>query len=103
MASSDAARDPRLLLIAPADNCLVVCRPLAEGEVVQIEGVARRMAHAVEIGHKLARRDIRRGDKVLRYGAVIGTASRDIAAGEHIHLHNLASDYLPPGGTATAP
>jgi hypothetical protein len=33
--------------------------------------------------------------KVLRYGAVIGHVTRDVAKGEHLHTHNLASDYLP--------
>ena len=32
---------------------------------------------------------------VLKYGAVIGTATSDIGRGEHVHTHNLESDYLP--------
>ena len=31
----------------------------------------------------------------LGLGAIIGTASAPIARGEHIHTHNLESDYLP--------
>ena len=38
---------------------------------------------------------IRAGEKVLKYGAVIGTATSDIGRGEHVHTHNLESDYLP--------
>ena len=45
------------------------------------------------LGHKLARRPIAPGEKVRKYGAPIGTATRAIAAGEHVHVHNLASDY----------
>src|SRR5436190_766211 len=41
-------------------------------------------------GHKVATRAIRSGEPVKRYDQVIGFASRDIAPGEHIHLHNLA-------------
>ncbi|WP_037577597.1 UxaA family hydrolase [Phaeacidiphilus oryzae] len=40
-------------------------------------------------GHKVALRDLTEGQPVLRYGQVIGFAARDIAAGEHVHLHNL--------------
>ena len=32
---------------------------------------------------------------MLKYGAVIGTATADIGRGEHVHTHNLESDYLP--------
>mgnify|MGYP001103041182 CR=1 FL=1 len=31
----------------------------------------------------------------MKYGAPIGRATRDIEAGEYIHTHNMASDYLP--------
>ena len=32
---------------------------------------------------------------MVKYGALIGTATADISRGEHIHTHNLESDYLP--------
>jgi hypothetical protein len=32
---------------------------------------------------------------VIKYGAPIGSATRDIAPGEYVHTHNLKSDYLP--------
>jgi hypothetical protein len=31
----------------------------------------------------------------VRYGAIIGTVTAPIAAGAHVHTHNLESDYLP--------
>ncbi|HRJ73596.1 MAG TPA: SAF domain-containing protein [Terrimicrobiaceae bacterium] len=40
-------------------------------------------------------RDIRTGEKILKYGVPIGSATCDIAFGEHVHLHNMKSDYLP--------
>ncbi len=45
----------------------------------------------VPAGHKLALRDIRAGEPVRKYGAVIGRATRDIKAGEWVHTHNLAT------------
>ena len=87
--------DRRLVLLAPGDNCLVVASGLRAGDTVTIEGAPVAVARAIGVGHKLARRAIRTGEKVLKYGAVIGTATADIARGEHIHTHNLASDYLP--------
>jgi hypothetical protein len=87
--------DRRLVLLAPEDNCLVVAQALGEGDRVTIDGVPAPIAKAIGVGHKLARRAIARGEKVLKYGAIIGTASAPIARGEHIHTHNLESDYLP--------
>lgn len=44
---------------------------------------------SLENGHKYALRDIAKGEKVIKYGYPIGTASKDIHEGEHIHTHNL--------------
>lgn len=91
MASSDAG----VILLAPADNCVVAARALAAGETLELDGAPLRVATAIELGHKLARRAIAPGEKVLKYGAPIGHATTAIARGEHIHLHNLASDWIP--------
>lgn len=45
----------------------------------------------VEDGHKTARRDIRAGEYVVKYGLPIGRAVCDIRRGEHVHTHNLKS------------
>ena len=45
-------------------------------------------------GHKLALRSIAVNEPVRRYGQVIGFATQPIAAGEHVHTHNLgATDF----------
>lgn len=93
--SSDHGTDPRLLLLHADDNVLVTRAPVAEGESVRIGGAAAVMARGLPLGHKVARRAIAAGEKIRKYGAPIGTATRDIAAGEHVHVHNLASDYTP--------
>ena len=45
-----------------------------------------------EDGHKYARGPIAAGADVIKYGMPIGHATRDIAAGEHVHTHNLATN-----------
>jgi altronate dehydratase small subunit len=87
--------DPRLVLLSPEDNCLIACSHLAGGTVVQLEGGSAALPHAIGLGHKLARRAIAAGEKVLKYGAVIGSLRVPVEAGEHIHTHNLGSDYTP--------
>ena len=52
----------------------------------------------VPVGHKVCVRPILRGEKVLKYGASIGSATSDIRPGQHVHTHNLESDYLPSRG-----
>ena len=43
----------------------------------------------VETGHKLAVRDIKKGEKVIKYGYPIGVATEDIKKGDTVHSHNL--------------
>ena len=84
-----------LLLMSPDDNCLIARLELKAGASVQIDGQAVTLAHDLHLGHKVARCDLRPGDHVLRYGAIIGKASAAIATGAHIHTHNLESCYIP--------
>lgn len=83
-----------LILVHPVDNVLIACRAVAAGEAIDIDGVVRTLAHAVDLGHKIARRDLAAGDKVIRYGAPIGSMTVAACAGEHVHLHNMKSDYI---------
>ncbi|MDE6612621.1 MAG: altronate dehydratase family protein [Muribaculaceae bacterium] len=66
----------RFLQINPADNVAVI---LVDGD-----SVAPR-------GHKVALRPIAKGEPVIKYGFPIGKATADIAEGEWIHSHNLAT------------
>jgi altronate dehydratase small subunit len=91
MGSSEAG----VILLGADDNCVVAARALAAGETVHLDGAPLYVAQAVGLGHKLARRAIAPGQKVLKYGAPIGHAIAPIQRGEHIHLHNLASDWIP--------
>lgn len=43
-------------------------------------------------GHKYALRDIKSGEKIIKYGFPIGHATSDIAKGEHVHTHNMKTD-----------
>ena len=91
--SSDPTTDPRILRIAAEDNVGVALAALAVGETVVVDGRQVALAAPVPSGHKLALCAIAAGQKVIKYGAPIGSATRDIAPGDHVHSHNLASDY----------
>lgn len=87
--------DPRLLLLHPGDSVYVLRDQIAAGETVLVGGTAVAFAQALGLGHKIARVAVTAGAPVIKYGAPIGRATRDIAPGDHVHLHNLASDYTP--------
>jgi hypothetical protein len=84
-----------LILLHAEDNILICAAPIGAGTRVEIDGSACRVATDIPVGHKVARRPLRAGDKVLRYGIAIGTMTADAAPGDHVHRHNLASDYIP--------
>lgn len=87
--------DRRLLLLDEADNVLVATARVRAGETVMVAGNALAMPADLPIGHKIARRAIGLGEKIVKYGAPIGSATADIAAGAHVHVHNVKSDYTP--------
>lgn len=46
-------------------------------------------AEAVPLGHKIALRDLKVGETIVKYGEDIGKVVADIRAGQHVHVHNL--------------
>lgn len=91
----NAASTPALLRISPDDNVLVAVRTLEPGTLLEIGGLPIPLADRVSLGHKLAARDIAAGERIIKYGVPIGSATTSIRAGETVHLHNMKSDYLP--------
>lgn len=89
------ASDPRLLLLDDRDNVLVVRARIRAGETIDVEGRRIVVSQDLPLGHKLARRDVAPGEKVVKYGAPIGSAAAMIRAGDHAHVHNVRSDYTP--------
>jgi (2R)-sulfolactate sulfo-lyase subunit alpha len=88
-----SAQSPAILL-HPDDNVLVCRSPIAAGQQFMLGGELVKSIDAIEIGHKIARRALKAGDKIVKYGAPIGSAVTDIDVGQHVHLHNLKSDYI---------
>ncbi len=79
----------RLVQITPKDMVAVALQPLRAGESVDY-GAGRVTPLAdIPMGHKVALRDIRKGEPVIKYGFPIGAATEDIPAGGHVHTQNL--------------
>jgi altronate hydrolase len=52
------------------------------------------MKSPIKMGHKVAVKPVTQGEAVIKYGQVIGFASKDIAPGEHVHSHNLQAELF---------
>lgn len=87
--------DPRLLLLSPDDNVFVLRAAIEAGETVTLENGTATLPARLGMGHKIARRSIAPGEKIVKYGAPIGTATAEIAPGAHVHVHNVKSDHTP--------
>jgi altronate hydrolase len=84
------------LRLHPSDNVAVARLPLQAGQPLRLGDVALTVLESVPPGHKLALVAIGAGETVRRYGESIGRASRPIAAGAHVHTHNLSYEEAPP-------
>jgi len=89
------ATDRRILLLDERDNVFVVCQQLQDGESLQTQQGELVLKQAVNVGHKIAATDITVGSSIIKYGVSIGSSRTAIARGEHVHLHNMKSDYMP--------
>jgi altronate hydrolase len=78
----------------PADNVGVAREPLAAGTELRVDGASVVALDAIPAGHKIAVRAIAAGAMVERYGQSIGRATEAIAAGRHVHTHNLGFEEL---------
>jgi altronate hydrolase len=80
---------PPLAIRLHADDDVAIAQvAILPGTAVTVPGVTVSAA-GIPAGHKVALRAIARDQPVRRYGQIIGFASRDIAAGEHVHVQNL--------------
>jgi (2R)-sulfolactate sulfo-lyase subunit alpha len=87
----------KFLVHAKQDFVGVAVEDISKGE--EIEGVFMddgakvpiKSRDAIPLGHKIALRDIGKGEKVIEYGEEIGAATQDIGKGSHVHVHNIKS------------
>ncbi len=89
---------PKGLIHSKNDDVCVATTDIRKGEEVicaYLENpssyVIVKSEEDIPLGHKIALRDIKKGDKVQKYGRVIGEATKDITKGEHVHVHNIKS------------
>ncbi len=80
------------LRLNPHDDVVIAARPIAAGARIDEEGI--QCLDAIPAGHKLAVRALAKGKAVKRYNQIIGFATQDILAGQHVHTHNLGFEMF---------
>lgn len=83
------------------DNVATVTDDVSKGEQVEVLSpmgeviLDAKPAEDIVFGHKLALRKLDKGEEIVKYGEVIGVASKPIGVGEWVHTHNAESSRLP--------
>jgi altronate dehydratase small subunit len=80
-----------VLVLSERDNVATALEPLEAGRTVAIGEVRLTVLEPIPAGHKLAVVAIEPGADVVKHGHAIGTTSRHVVAGTHVHTHNVAS------------
>jgi altronate dehydratase small subunit len=89
-------RHSKALLIDYKDNVAVALTSIPKGNSLVLlsdDGPVVEMdaKEDIPLGHKIATGDIPMGKYVVKYGQIIGVATRDIRVGHHVHVHNVES------------
>jgi altronate dehydratase small subunit len=84
-------------IIDPKDNVATLFlqnAPKNTKVTLTVDGKPATIALLDEVpyAHKFAIKPIKKGEQVMKYGYSIGTATEDIAAGKHVHIHNTESN-----------
>lgn len=88
-------------IINPKDDVAVITRDVKKGEdvtfLLDCTEITVRAADDIPVYHKIAVKCVEAGSNVIKYGEVIGYATRNIEVGEHVHTQNL-SDFVQKEG-----
>jgi altronate dehydratase small subunit len=78
--------------IVEAEEIVEVLSP--KGEIILIT----KPVEKILFGHKIALKDIAINEKIVKYGEIIGVASKLIKVGEWVHTHNVNSARMHTPG-----
>ena len=81
-----------LILVHDGDFAAVALAELKAGETYTVAGQTVTLTDDIPFGHKVALREIKAGENVIKYGNPLGHATQDIHVGQHIHTHNMATN-----------
>ncbi len=84
-----------IIVINEKDNVGTALKALSAGAEISVKVRGHvekiRLLSDIPMGHKLALRDIEKGEAVIKYGEPIGQSTSRISRGEYVHVHNVVS------------
>jgi len=84
---------PSAIVVDNKDNVATALRQLEADDSIRVQtedyAVDVTLAQTIPSGHKFALKDIEQGEPIIKYGEIIGLATRKITKGEHTHVHNV--------------
>ncbi len=95
----------RAVIMSADDSVAIALGDLVPGDKVRIRSLLQEIVGEFEVsasvpyGHKLSVKPVAKGAEVIKNGEVIGVATQPINEGEHVHIHNIVSMYVPPPPT----
>ncbi|MDA3810661.1 MAG: altronate dehydratase family protein [Spirochaetaceae bacterium] len=81
-----------IIRIDKRDNVAVALTSLSHGTMVQISDLEIEVKETIGQAHKVAIKDIGKGEHIIKYGSSIGHATSDIKAGDFVHTHNVKTN-----------
>lgn len=95
----------KAIIMAVGDSVAIALDDLVPGDRIRIRSLLQEPVGEVEVsdsvpyGHKVSVKSIAKGAEVIKNGEAIGITSQPIKRGEHVHIHNIVSLYVPPPQT----
>ena len=85
----------KAVVVNDKDNVATCVKQLKKSEIVSLQMpsylVDVVLVEDIPFGHKFALEDLEKADSVVKYGEIIGLATRRIVKGAHVHVHNVES------------
>ncbi|MFX1278675.1 MAG: UxaA family hydrolase [Promethearchaeota archaeon] len=76
------------------DNCATALKDIPQDTEMHIFNKVIKTNQNIPFGHKFALKNIEKESYVIKYGEIIGIATKEINEGDWIHSHNIRSNYL---------
>ena len=78
----------QIIKLSEDDNIAVSQMDIPENVLIEVHNIKTQTKNPQ--GHKISIKKIKKGEKIFKYGQIIGEATTNINIGEHVHNHNLA-------------
>ena len=87
----------RFIIINPKDNVGVVLVDVNKNDIVYCENYKLVARDNIKFAHKIALKDIRQREDIIKYGESIGYALVNISKGDWVHIHNMDCERAREG------